>query len=323
MPPPGPAFLLHGLDPEMLRDAIRESRVEPCLLSATVSVSSLARLQCPSVALDFASLGPSLHFSGQMAEQCYTIIFVLDCPTPGHSLNFETEHTDGYIGFFPPGSLLDAATPSGYRNATLTIPADLFLAAVARQCPDLPESIFTRGAGMRVGPRAQARLRHQLATVKHALARDISSFSSRAALQLIERELLDVFLTALRDGCDDLVPPPPPRTGGRLRRMRQAREFITAHLHRPIYLDDLCAELGLTPRAVENLFRDLLGVSPITYLRHRRLHGARHALQRSSPRPGAVKQVALEWGHWHLGRFARDYRTLFGESPSETITRHS
>lgn len=192
---------------------------------------------------------------------------------------------------------------------------------MARYCPDIPESVIARGAGMRVGPRAQALLRRQLATVRDALIRDPNSLADPRGLRLVEDELLAVFLTALRDGCDDLAPVPSKRTGGRLQRVRQARDFIAGHMHRPIYLGDLCAELGLAHRAVENLFRDLLGVNPITYMRNRRLHGVRNALRRSEPTPGVVKHAALDWGFWHLGHFARDYRALFGESPSETLAR--
>jgi len=30
-------------------------------------------------------------------------------------------------------------------------------------------------------------------------------------------------------------------------------------------------------------------------------------------------QLANAWGIWHMGRFAADYRKLFGEVPSETL----
>jgi len=29
--------------------------------------------------------------------------------------------------------------------------------------------------------------------------------------------------------------------------------------------------------------------------------------------------VANAWGFWHMGQFARDYRRLFGELPSDTL----
>ena len=34
-----------------------------------------------------------------------------------------------------------------------------------------------------------------------------------------------------------------------------------------------------------------------------------------------VADVANEWGFWHMGGFAADYRKLFGELPSTTLNR--
>ncbi|WP_338353092.1 hypothetical protein [Thalassolituus oleivorans] len=31
--------------------------------------------------------------------------------------------------------------------------------------------------------------------------------------------------------------------------------------------------------------------------------------------------VAANWGFWHPGQFAKDYKQLFGENPSETVKR--
>jgi AraC family transcriptional regulator, ethanolamine operon transcriptional activator len=51
-----------------------------------------------------------------------------------------------------------------------------------------------------------------------------------------------------------------------------------------------------------------------------RLTAARRALQDPSATT-SVTDVALQRGFFHLGRFAHDYRELFGESPSETLRR--
>jgi AraC-like DNA-binding protein len=35
-----------------------------------------------------------------------------------------------------------------------------------------------------------------------------------------------------------------------------------------------------------------------------------------------VAEVAYRWGFTHLGRFAHDYRSRYGELPSTTLRRH-
>jgi AraC-like DNA-binding protein len=316
-----PVITARGLAPEMLLAAIRDAHLDPCLLSPHPAPSRIARLTCPSVCLDFAAIGPAMHFTGEMARTCYTLVFVLACPTKGRSFNFSVEHTDGYMGFFPPGGVLDAVTPEGYANATLTVPAADFHAALERHFPEAPEKVLKSGAAMLIGPDEQARLRALLARIEKSLWRSPEMFTGSPIRRQVERELLAVFLAALRSGCADLAPPPSNRIDSRHRRLRQAREFLASHTHEPIYLDDLCATLGLTSRGVENLFQDLLGISPMTYLRHQRLHGVRRTLLPAAPAPGAVKFAAREWGFLHQGRFAHDYRALFGESPIETLAR--
>jgi AraC-like DNA-binding protein len=309
------------LDPEALAAAIRNADFEPCQLSSRPSPSRIARVICPNVCLDFASLGLAMLFSGSMPRDCYTLVFVTDCPEKGRSFNFATEHTDGYMGFFPPGGMLDAYTPEGYANATLTVPSVIFLAAVEQAFPEIPEEILKRGAGLRIGAEEQARLRGMLSAVMAGIGDPAEPLISVAARKHLERMLLDAFLTALRSGCGALMAAPGPRFEGRLRRMRQARDYVSDHIHEPIQLADLCAELGLSRRGVEVMFQDSLGIGPNAFLRHQRLHGVRRALQAASSSPGTIKETALEWGFWHMGHFSQDYHTFFGENPSATLAR--
>jgi len=285
-------------------------------------MSRLARLPCPGVCLDFASVGPALRITGEMPPEAYSLLFVDACPLPGRSLNFGIEHIDGYIGLFAPSGTVDALTPAGYATASLSVPEGLFHESLGAHSLDLPAHVLRSGIGLRIEPMAQARLRLLLHEIERALWEDPDVFREMPARRAVEAELIAAFLGAIRSSWPAKLPRAT-RTGGRLRRLGQACDFLAAHAREPIQLSDLCAELGLTGRGVEQLFRDLLGLSPIAYLRHLRLHGARRALRDAPATSGSVKRVALEWGFWHLGRFASQYRALFGESPSTTIARRA
>jgi AraC family ethanolamine operon transcriptional activator len=41
----------------------------------------------------------------------------------------------------------------------------------------------------------------------------------------------------------------------------------------------------------------------------------------TGPVSTAIADVANNWGFWHMGQFAHNYRKLFGELPSETLHR--
>jgi transcriptional regulator GlxA family with amidase domain len=62
-------------------------------------------------------------------------------------------------------------------------------------------------------------------------------------------------------------------------------------------------------------------MSPKRYLTLRRMNLARHALNDSSPDAATVTEIATRYGFWQFGRFAGEYKSLFGESPSATLHR--
>lgn len=216
---------------------------------------------------------------------------------------------------------MDVYTPEGYENATLTVAAPLFLAAVETSFPEIPDAVLRCGAGMRIGSAEQAMLRGLLSAVMECIDDGTASLEGKLARSHLEKSLLDAFLSALRSGCSFLVARPGRRIEGRMRRLRQVRDYVAGSLHGPMQLDDLCRSVGLSRRGVELLFQDSLGIGPNAFIRQQRLQGVRRALQSATPANGVVKQTAMEWGFLHMGHFASSYRILFGESPSSTLKR--
>ena len=46
------------------------------------------------------------------------------------------------------------------------------------------------------------------------------------------------------------------------------------------------------------------------------------AVRRRLRQAALVTEAVTELGSWHFGRFAGDYRALFGELPTQTLQRH-
>ena len=81
----------------------------------------------------------------------------------------------------------------------------------------------------------------------------------------------------------------------------------------------LCQEMGVSRRTLQNAFLRVLDMSPLAYVKAVRLKQAREALKRSR----SVTEAATACGFWHFGHFAHDYLTLFGERPSDTLRRQN
>lgn len=256
-----------------------------------------------------------------MPADCYTLIYVSECPEEGHSFNFATRHGSGYIGFFAPGGMLDAFVPAGYANATLTIPKDLLLSELAIRFPEAPAEWLRKGAGLRI-PEPSMRRIGRLLGARHELDRtDPGWLAENEASRHFEEDMIGVFVEALRASWDRSHPTLSAPRQKRYGALRLVREHIADHRGDPLRLDALCEVAGMSRRGLEYLFKDHFGIGVNAFIRCQRLHGARRAICNSTPGPGVVKRIALEWGFWHLGRFAHDYQTCFGESPSATLCR--
>ena len=97
-----------------------------------------------------------------------------------------------------------------------------------------------------------------------------------------------------------------------------AREYFDRAGGKPIFLHQLCLELGVSARTLQRAFQRELGISCMKYLKLRRLHLLRERLITSAPEDVSIKQAAIETGAWRPSRYAQDYKMLFGELPSET-----
>ena len=106
------------------------------------------------------------------------------------------------------------------------------------------------------------------------------------------------------------------------RAVRQAVDFIERHLSEPLTMSDIAEYVGVSVRSIQQGFHDELGVTPMAYLRDRRLERVREELTDADTGDGVtVTAVAERWGFNHLGSFAVLYRKRWGESPSQTLQR--
>lgn len=95
-------------------------------------------------------------------------------------------------------------------------------------------------------------------------------------------------------------------------------ELIDAELARPLSVDDLCAAAGVSDRTLRTVFLEQFGVSPHRYLMIRRLH-AIHQAVRSAHDGETITSLCSDYGVWDFGRFARQYRQLYGVLPSQDL----
>jgi AraC-like DNA-binding protein len=156
----------------------------------------------------------------------------------------------------------------------------------------------------------------EIGALQPALFNDIQE--ERAAA---EAELLETLLATLR-AANELEPSRTDRTRQTQSRIVKTVEaHVLSNIDDRVYVTDLCKAAGVSERTLEYAFKEVLGLTPVTYLIRLRLHRVRQALLAAAAETTTVSTEALKWGFWHFGEFSRAYKACFGELPSDTLRR--
>ncbi|WFN59285.1 MULTISPECIES: helix-turn-helix domain-containing protein [unclassified Synechococcus] len=106
----------------------------------------------------------------------------------------------------------------------------------------------------------------------------------------------------------------------RIQMVKQLQQWVEEHPLEPISLDGLCRQAYVGRRSLILGFKEHLGMGPMAYFKLQRLHGVRRGLLEAAPGAVTISGLAASWGFLNPGHFARDYRRLFGELPSATLS---
>lgn len=241
------------------------------------------------------------------------------------------DHTDsGHAHGRINGRLGDANTimiRPGNCEFELLTPADYTIYGIVIQRNALLSAADQMGCRINWAQLASAEVLHVtkpekiacLQTLAYLLSEDEMSSEHKpaASLALPQQAVMTAMLSLLDTSeVDSAV------SNSFMRRQRivaQARDYVLAHRDQAVTVPELCERLYVSRRTLQYCFEEVLGVSPIQYLRTIRLNGARRYLREDFSGYRTVQDVAADWGFWHFSQFSSDYRKLFGQSPSESL----
>jgi AraC family ethanolamine operon transcriptional activator len=216
------------------------------------------------------------------------------------------------ISLYGDEDAFEAATRAGFESLVLSV-ATPTVSSVA-------EELGLDGSPRGLGREVVGCNPERLAALRSLAQRELLSPAPARAPEASERltqELTRALLTTLA--------PADPRAPASVRAATVARALshIAAFRREALTVGDLCRATGASERTLRRAFVEHFGLSPKAYLQARRLHGVRDELRHADPARARVADVAQAWSFWHLGQFASDYRRLFGELPSQTLSRRT
>lgn len=311
----GSAYRAFGSAEEYLQ-TIRAAQVQAAVLEPGQFKGELARIDLNELWLQRGSenLARSLHIA--IPKERSPIFFLADSHQSSTRLN-GVEFKPGDLLFWGKESEQYQRTDAAIRWGTMSLePKKLTQAALALLGYEVSAPVET--LVLRPSEKAMGRLTalHQMVG---ALAKSAPQVVAHAQVaNAIEHAMIHAMLLAIDTGQKKEL-----GLGLRNRRaiLQGLEDFIAENVGRPLYLMDLCVALRTSERTLRRAFQEQLGISPNRYLWYRRMYLTNRALQLSSPAHTSVTLIAMEHGFWELGRFAAEYRRLFGEMPSTTLRK--
>lgn len=211
-----------------------------------------------------------------------------------------------------PGNVeFELVTPAAYSIYGIVVSRQSLVEAARRQGCQIDWQRLRSAEVLRVDRDARAACERLLARLLPEAGASLPADAGGPWRQDVLSALLDM----LDQRCVE------PALAASLQRRRQtvarARDYIEAHHGDSITVPALCEQAHVSRRTLQYCFEDVLGMSPLAYLRTVRLNGVRRQLRDGR----AIGELAGEWGLCNFSQFSSDYRKLFGLSPSAALKR--
>lgn len=99
----------------------------------------------------------------------------------------------------------------------------------------------------------------------------------------------------------------------KLRLMQEVQDYIRTHYREPIRIDDLSHHIDRAPNYITQTFKDVTGMTPITYLHQVRVYAACDLILNSRM---TIGQVSEYLGYSDQAHFNRVFKKIMGYPPS-------
>jgi AraC-like DNA-binding protein len=214
-----------------------------------------------------------------------------------------------------PGNRVHMRTGGPCRWGTIGLPEKELLCYGRALCgsglfvPSVP-------AVWRPAPAATRQLAQlQRAAIRMAEARS-GALTDAEAAHGMEQQLIHALIQCLSAG-----PAAQETSAGRRHRCILARFEDLLRADASLSMTEICATLGISERLLRACCKEHLGMGPNRYVRLQRMQQVHRALRSGTPGTASVSEAARRYGFRDPGRFATNYRAVYGELPSATLRR--
>ena len=106
--------------------------------------------------------------------------------------------------------------------------------------------------------------------------------------------------------------------GGQVHRMVRAVEKLRREFDKPLRIEDVAGELGMSVSGFHAHFKAVTAMSPLQFQKHLRLQEARRLMLSQNLDAG---EAGYRVGYEDQSQFSREYKRHFGEPPMRDVER--
>lgn len=293
---------------EQLRTATPTTKSEIIQLEAGRMKGRLKHAIVAGLSLGFGTFSRGILSRGVFSDERVTLGFVFDRGSQSHSHSIDTMRVS------LPGVERERRYDVGVTSfGGISVSVEDFTGFYGPNSRFGEPSFWTENNSFRADHETGAAAAHALRTIMSSFDRGTIRLS-QAEVMFWKRAILETATSVMMipEPSDTFVPSPK-------RLVRKVQEYIDRSGSSPVHMSELLSALCVSRRTLHRAFDEVLGIPPMTYLRHRRLCEARILLNEGAGQDITIADVAFKKGFSDFGRFSGYYRALFGESPSETL----
>ena len=268
--------------------------------------------------LEFGSEGGPSVLAGTSSTGSFTLTALTETPSSGQLFNGQRICAFDLIAI-PPAQKFIQASEGPHQWVSCLI-----------RCADLPR--FERSALTALGALSQQKrpvilksptLGRQVALIADSIKRSTSKQSP--GIDELERTLIDAISTAILAAVERSS------LTKEFLRVRRARSYDIASgtvtiFHQSgnlrFHAADFCRALGVTERQLRRSFQTFFGIGPSRLARIFHINRIRPILIDRSGQNETIREILSAFEITEPGRFAGEYKAIFGETPSETRRKY-
>lgn len=275
--------------------------------------AEVVQTSSPNWQIGRANFNRKLDQSGQSPPALRTFAVLLD-NSPDIIWHGRDTNKDNVM-IFPDDCELDSQSLPGFGVQTLSFKEDILIEVQDTLGQGEYSDILKQAEVVSCNPESVLAVHNVVNNLISGLKHNAEMMTEDQVLYEIEYEIPRALILALTEESPKDKKPDPTE---RYLVVKRVKEYIEDASFNKISVRDLCRAAFCSERTLRYAFNEYFGISPKAFVKMIRLNRVRRDLRRYSPQEKNITDIANMWGFWHMGQFARDYKKLFGELPSET-----